>query len=168
LTVDHGGRTSGRDDPPRADELEKPTTLEDPSVAGLQKLRFDTGVEDGSDSDEKDRTGPFMSPVSNWSLDENEEVLSVAWEQLSGDVVLVRRELALVRLVTVLTNDPVSVDKCVAGSGDPSAAFRVDKVESDDTEHVALDTVGAKLASLGDVEAGGEALISDSLEGELA
>ena len=166
MTVDQGGRTSGRDDPRRADEGEDPTTLEDPSVAGLQKLRFDTGVVDGSDSEEKDRTGPFVSPVSLWSLDENEKVLSVAWEQLSGDVVLVCRESPLVRLVTLLTNDPESEDERVPWSGDPSEALRVDKAESEDTEHVALEIVGATLASLGAAEAEGEEDndVADSLE----
>jgi hypothetical protein len=88
LTADQGGNTNGLGDPRRADEGIIPTTLEVPSVAGLQKLRFDAGVKEGSTSGEKDWmglvmgpvVGPVVSPVSNTSLDEKEKVLSVAWE----------------------------------------------------------------------------------------
>lgn len=141
-------------------------------MGGLQKTPFDAGVEDASDSEEKDSTGPFMSPTSNWSPDEKEEELSVAWEKLSGEVAVVRGEPSLVRLVTALTNDPVPVAEGVAGSDESSDALTVDKVESEDTERVALEIVGAKLTSLCVVEAAGEeAQLDDvgdlSLAGEL-
>jgi hypothetical protein len=77
---------------------------------------------------------------------------------LSGEVVLVREELPLVRLVTSLSNDPVTVTEGAGGSDDSSEALDVDKVESEDTENVALETVGAKLASLGAVELAEEEL----------